>query len=574
MSARMQTVCLIHSHLGPALERLGVRVTTLAPPRGTASLPELLAGLPTPPDCVIHQENLGTRLVLTDIADAPCPVVFWALDPHLNFFWQRHYARSVSAVATTQPHLVAAFARDGAPHAAWVPWHGRARAPAPQAGRHIPLAFVGRITSQRQRRQWFAEHLARYGLCLRQDTHGEAMAALYDTARIVPNEAISGEINLRLFEAASSGCLPVTERRPEDVAELFIPDREAFYYDDVLELDDRVRFALAHPGLTEKMGQAAQAAVTARHLPIHRAAQLLQLAARASAPPTGPRATAGRALTLYHLRRSSQLVLSRKQVWDQLAATPDTPEIMAARIQTAYGAGDRDTVLTLIGLCLLQPEIAGHPVSATACCMAACLLDAPEEARRAYVALAGQGRRDIPRLAGTREYLLYCAGRLEAAGYDFSPGMVFDPEIHLPENAVQCLVMAKALHPEDLEIERRLERLLRPLPGSEAERVALLSNLTLHKPEDWSLGLELGLTDLAGFRLEAGLEEIALAGATAERRGQGKHFSRRLLQADPSGRLRAALIARQHAGQPGPAARTGEAPTLLTGDQGPHTSLL
>jgi hypothetical protein len=547
MPARIRTICLIHSHLGPAFNRLGLRVVRLSPPPGAASLPELLAGLPEPPDCVLHQENLATRLVLTDLAAASCPVLFWALDPHLNFFWQRHYARTCSATASSQPHLAEAFAAAGAANAAWVPWHGQSRPLAPFADRSVPLAFAGRVTPQRRRRQWFADHLARYGLVLRQDAHGPDLAALYDAAQIVPNESIAGEINLRLFEAASSGCLAVAERRPAAVEELFVPEREAFYYDDVLELDERIRFALAHPHLTEAMGRAAHAAVAARHLASHRAAALLDLARTAGAPPTGPQAAAAEALALYQLRRSGQLALSREAVWERLATAPDTPEIMAARLQTVCAAGDRDAVLALAAVCLTRPELAAHPVAAAACCLAACRMDAMDAARCAYVAFAGAGRRELPRLTGMRAYLLYFAGVLDAAGCEAAPGTDFDPAVHLPENAVQCLVAAKRLAPDDLETDRRLEVLLRRLPGSEAGRVALLSNRALRRPDDWSLGLDLGLADLHAFRREAGLEEIALAAATATEAGQEKRFARRLLLADPSGRLRAALAQRQTA---------------------------
>jgi hypothetical protein len=542
MAPRTPTVCCIHSGLGPAFEDLGVRVTHLSPPQGTASLPELLATLPEPPDLVLHQENLGCRLVLTDLDAAPCPTLFWALDPHLNFFWQRHYARLFSAVATTQPHLAGAFAAVCPGRTAWVPWHGLARPLAPFSGRTTLLAFVGRLTRQRPRRCWFAAHLAPFGLTVRQDAFGEAMAAVYDAARVAPNESISGEINLRLFEAASSGCLPVSERRPEAVAELFVPDREALYYDDVLELDDRLRFALAHPALTEKMGRAAHAAINARHLPEHRAQSLLALAETATTGARGPEARAAEALSLYHLRRAGHLVLARDAVWRRLAAAPDTPEVMAARIQMGLTAGDREAVLRLAGLCLSRPELARDPVAGAACALAACRLGEAEAAKRAYVAVIGAtGRREVPRLSGERDYLLFFADALAAAGFLAAPGMVFDPDIHLPENATQCLFAAKALCPGDLEIERRLETLLRRLPGTDVTRVGLLSRLTLHRPDDWSLGLELGLANLRAFRLEEGLEEIRLAGATAARRGQEARFARRLALADPEGRVRRGL---------------------------------
>lgn len=539
MAARMRTVCLIHSHLGPALTRMGLRVYALSPPAGLASLPELLTDLPEPPDCVIHQEDLGRRLVLLDQERVPCPTIFWSQDTHLNTFWQRHYARTVSATSTTQPHLTTALRGDSGAPAAWVPWHGHARPLAPTAGRPVALAFVGRVTDQRRRRQWFLEHLRRFDLVHRQDVFGPELATVYESARLAPNECIAGEINLRLFEAASCGCLPVSERRPEAVAELFVPEREALYYDDVLELDDLIRFALAHPSLTEKMARAAHAAVAERHLADHRARSLLDLAQTAGQPPRGPATDAATALTLYQLDRAGQLRLPRDMLWQRLAAAPATPAIMAARIQTALAGGDTERAAALAAACLARPELATDPRSAAACALAACRLGDAETAKRAYVAVLGAtGRKQAPRLHDLRDYLLFFAGALEEAGEVAAPGAVFDPERQLPENAAQCLIAAKALHPGDLEIDRRLEALLGRLPGAQAEQVGLLSGLTLHRPDDWSLGLRLALADLQAFRLEAGIEETRLAAATAARLGQQQRFARRLALADPTGRLR------------------------------------
>ncbi|WP_428562164.1 MAG: glycosyltransferase family protein [Solidesulfovibrio sp. DCME] len=543
MTARPETICLIHSHLGPALTGLGCRVVSLDPPEGLADLPRLLAGLAEPVDCVVHQEHLGRRLVLTGLDKAPCPTVFWSLDTHLNAFWQRHYATGFCAVATSQPHLLADLAPPGTRPAAWIPWHGQDRPFVPHADRAQALAFVGRLSPQRHRRRWFCDHLARFGLSHRQDAFGPALGAAYDTARIVPNECIAGEVNLRLFEAASSGCLVVSPRAPREVEELFAPDREAFYYDDVLELDERLRFALAHPDLTERLGRAAWAAVAARHLPEHRAAALLGLLRRAGPPPRDSQARAGTALAVYHLNRAGQLATPRAAIWGLVAEAPGTPAIVAARLQLALADANRELAAALCALCLTRPELSGDARSACACALAALRLCDAATAARAYVGfLAASGRRDAPRLRAPRDYLLFFAKALEAVGEVAAPGMPFDPAVHLPETAVQCLIAAQALHPHDVDIERRLEALLRRQPGTEAERVGLLSDLTLRRPDDWSLALELGLANLRGCRLEAGVEEVRLAGATAARLGQGERFVRRLALADPSGRIaRAAL---------------------------------
>ena len=126
-------------------------------------------------------------------------------------------------------------------------------------------------------------------------------------------------------------------------------------------------------------------------------------------------------------------------------------------------------------------------------------------------------------------------------GFAAAPGMVFDPKRHLPATAVDCLLAAKSLRPEALEIDRRMAALLRRLPGAQAERVGLLSSLTLRRRDDWSLGLELALANLQAFRREPGIEEAVLAAASAASQGQADRFARRLAQVDPSGRLAAEL---------------------------------
>lgn len=541
MSARIRSLCCIDCSLTPVFERRGIRVHRLAPPEGIASLPELLASLPETPDAIIQQEHLGKRVVLTGLDQAPCPTLYWALDPHLNRFWQRHYSRLFAATACTQKHLCPSLGPVGRP-AAWITWHGQSRPFVPHAVRTVDLGFLGRITSQRQRRSWFAAHLVRHGLVTATDRFGPELHAFYDTVRIAPNECIAGEINMRLFEAASCGCLPVAEKTPEGVAELFEPEREAVYYDDVLELDDRIRFALAHPGLTEKMALAAHAAVATRHLPEHRAQALLDLLAAAGPTPEGDDAAAALAMTLFLLWRARQLELSPKTIRDHLQAAPPRPDILAAQLQLALCVGNRDRALALATLCPADGALAGDATLAAACCLAAFRLGDAETARHAYVAHArSRGRTRLARLDDHYAYLLYFAGALEREGHLAAPGQPFDTARDLPENAVQCLFAAASLRPEAPEPKRRLEILLRGLPGTETERIGLLSHLGLHAPDDWAIGLQLALTNARAFRLEATIEEGLLAAQTAARLGETPRFTRRLALLDPSGRLGRAL---------------------------------
>ena len=108
----------------------------------------------------------------------------------------------------------------------------------------------------------------------------------YSRARIVPNEAILAEVNMRLFEGASCGCVVVGQRTDEDIEELFEPGREALFFDHVLEMEEQIVWLLAHPAAAEKIGRRAWGRVQACHLPLHRAQKLVELILGATAMDT------------------------------------------------------------------------------------------------------------------------------------------------------------------------------------------------------------------------------------------------------------------------------------------------
>ena len=54
------------------------------------------------PDVIIQMEYLGRRVFLSGMSELDCPKIFWAVDSHLNLFWQRWYGRLFDVVLT--PH--------------------------------------------------------------------------------------------------------------------------------------------------------------------------------------------------------------------------------------------------------------------------------------------------------------------------------------------------------------------------------------------------------------------------------------------------------------------------------------
>ncbi|NCD26517.1 MAG: glycosyltransferase family 1 protein, partial [Deltaproteobacteria bacterium] len=308
----MNIVC-VHVGLRGALEAAGHRCLDLRPPAGVIRLEPLLGDFV--PDVIFQQETLGPRTIIADLGAFSCLKVFWSIDTHLNSFWHQYYARLFDLCCSTQKQWLPWFAARGLVQTAWLPWFGSSRPVAPWEERVHGLGFVGRITPERPVRQWFAQWLDRIGdVQVRQDLPHGQMLDFYDKSRIVPNEAIFGEINFRLFEAASCGCA-VLNPAVGHVEGLFEPDSEVALYRDGAELVDWVCRLRHNDVLARLMGLRAWERIQREHLPEHRARALLARVGNLErAAQTGPAARVALWLTLFSLWEGGRLPLPMEEM--------------------------------------------------------------------------------------------------------------------------------------------------------------------------------------------------------------------------------------------------------------------
>ena len=273
-------ICLVDgpSTLADALQSAGHKVTALGSPGGVLHLPKFLAANKVEPELFIQVEHLGRRTLLQGVEGLACPTLFWAIDTHLNHYWQQYYALLFDGVLT--PHI-SLFAK--APHplapktmlrfatpAQAMPWQ-------PHANRRNPLALWARLTQERPARTWLVALLQQQcGLVHSQEGSLHDMMALYANTRMVPNETIAGEVNFRLLEAAAAGCLVLSPQVGEDQNALLCPGKEYLPYTGALELLEHIHWGIRHPHQAEAMAHKAWQRVQAEHLPEHRAHSLLQ----------------------------------------------------------------------------------------------------------------------------------------------------------------------------------------------------------------------------------------------------------------------------------------------------------
>jgi len=551
-------ICSISMRVGAALKDMGHEVLSLWPREPLFDLEAALAEQSFVPELIIQEENLGQRVLLQGLQHFSCPKVFWSLDTHLNLFWQAHYFRLFDGVLSPHVSILERDLRAPHPPFARLAMFGAERPWTPFAERPHAVAFVGRITEQRPLRRWLAEFLEeRYGARVAQDISFAQMLDLYCTSRLAPNESMLGEVNFRLLEAASCGCLVLGQDVGPDQDVLFACGREIETYGHVLELNSLLEHYAARPEEAERLGRAAWERVQREHLVRHRCQGILDFSARLTpAGAQGKDLEAAHWLALAHLQRAGMFAAAWEELAQALGRLAPTPEVVSALLTLLVENGQRDAALRLLHRILsggTQSGQLGQPGQPgqldqldqldvnLAGSLAGIFLDDWDLARLFWYrhTAANAANRAVP--ASPARLCLLWARELIAAGRPGSEGFAYDPTAHLPRAAVECLFLAQRLDPGDLETTRRLDALAATLGGQDFIRLGHLSHLALHAPEDWRIGLQLGLANLRAFRLQVGLEEVAQARGKAAAQGKEEGFFRMLAALDPKGSVRAAL---------------------------------
>ncbi len=542
--SEIRNICLIDVPfpVGAGFERAGCTVLNLLTRREPFfSLPEALAEHGFTPDLVVQCEVLSCRTVVTGLDGMDCPLIYWAVDPHLNAHWQSAYARLFDMTCVTQRKIIPDTRRQGAQDVRWLPWFGR-KIDIDSGKREFDLAFVGRVTEQRPARKWMVEYLERkwgnFNLAIRDGLDFGGMMELYRTSRIIPNESILGEVNFRLFEAASCGCLVLGQALGDEQEELFKPGRSS------IPMPTLSRWTASCGSICMKTvdaghGTAAHERVQREHLPEHRAQRLLEYARDAVRHrAVGPDSIKWQTLAICGLWEAGMRDIPAGELLSELASLPLDAEVAEAamRVQAIAGmtADLEENLRTILGGQLfvdsLECNLAGS--------MAALRIGNWDAAKTFwYRHLQSTGARQPRAPEDPVQLLTLWAKDLSRRERIVRGGFPFNPVRHLPATASECLMTVLVDEPQHLPTLRLLDTMLRPVTGMEQVRVGFLSILTLHERKDWRLAFEIAIANLKSYRLESGLEELALAHEIAREQGQGKSFERALAARDASGLL-------------------------------------
>ncbi len=534
------------------LREAGHNVLHFSPPEaGAAVVPDILAEHDFAPDLVLQAEHLARRLLLRGLPRVACPKIFWAIDSHLNLYWQRYYARLFDAVLTPHLSLWQALPPEWRhPRAYHFTKPGCARPWRPHALRSQAISLVGVLNQHRHLRLKLAGLLKeRWGVEARQGLSFAAMLDLYDDTRIIPNESIAREVNFRLMETASCGAVPVTQDVGPDQDSLFAPSREMLVYRDAAELIAHIEGLLADPARAESLGRAAWERVQREHLPERRVARIEEITRelnagkenKESAPgeDTAEENTAAESGLLWlcavQMHRSWRTADHPAALLAQAKNLPQTPEILAYRLRLLAEYNGVPAALPALEQVLGQNLHRENLDLNLACSLIAVRAQNAPLALQFWLrqALYGRpGQKTAPGRKAARPETLYdlClawADLLAKAGRKAQLGLTVNSAAGIPECAWTTLILAGNLPPEqippgDLPRLNKIEALTANIKGLEFYHLGYIAQACLAQPDDWRLQMRYAEACLQTFRLQEGLAEKAEAERKRDSAGGGR----------------------------------------------------
>ncbi len=262
------------------LEALNWEVTPQDIPRGNSTpLKQVFDQLPHgwKPDFYFWLET-GLGGIPTDLQNYDLPKVCYLIDTHINFDKHVEIAKNFNFIFLAQKAYITKMQDAGVNNVFWLPLacdpdiHGKV-----EKDKKWEVGFVGTIPEVKNRRKDLLEKIgSRFNLkCDRKFM--DEMAEHYSQSKIVFNNAINSDLNMRVFEAMCSGSLLVTDHARGSGLEGIFEDKKhlVFYEDETIE--DQISYYLTNENERQLIAEQGRQEVLNNHTYLHRANDLINI---------------------------------------------------------------------------------------------------------------------------------------------------------------------------------------------------------------------------------------------------------------------------------------------------------
>ncbi|MDX9714333.1 MAG: glycosyltransferase [Dissulfurispiraceae bacterium] len=238
---------------------------------------EVLKHLPEDwhPDIFLWVES-GVWFPMENLESLPCVKACYLIDTHLNLETHLKIARPFDFVFLAQRAYIPRFIQEGYKNVYWLPlgcdvdMHGKR-----SDTKKYEIGFVGSLNNENRIRlldilsQNLTVHYERAFL--------ERMSEVFSESKIVFNNCVKDDLNMRVFEALCSGSMLLTdEARGSGLTEMFTDKKHLVIYRNDEEMLEFAKYYLENDKEREDIAAAGMQEVLAKHTYDHRALELVK----------------------------------------------------------------------------------------------------------------------------------------------------------------------------------------------------------------------------------------------------------------------------------------------------------
>ena len=207
-----------------------------------------------------------------------CPKACILIDSHLNLEWHVKWAQLFDYVFIGQREYLEAFRQNGSRNVNWLPLGCDPEVHSRKTSEKIfDIGFVGSVFENSPRANLLKKLAEKRFHIEIERCFWDEMALLFSKSRIVFNNAIRNDLNMRVFEAMSTGSFLLTDLPANSGQdELFENGEDLGIYDESTLLE-KVRHYLVREEEREHVARRGQLMVHKAHTYSHRTAELLQV---------------------------------------------------------------------------------------------------------------------------------------------------------------------------------------------------------------------------------------------------------------------------------------------------------
>ncbi len=206
-----------------------------------------------------------------------CPKACYLIDTHLNLNWHLEWAKNFDYVFLAQREYIRHFHQAGMKRVYWLPLacdpeiHRRSS----NIKKH-DIGFVGSVEKGSRRDFLLSKISKKFNIHIER-CFWDDMARVFSESRIVFNNAVRNDLNMRVFEVMSTGSLLLTDSAPESgLTELFVDGEDLVIYEDY-NLLEKAEYYLNNESLRKTIAERGMLLVHNAHTYMHRCEDLINV---------------------------------------------------------------------------------------------------------------------------------------------------------------------------------------------------------------------------------------------------------------------------------------------------------